>query len=97
MNPFTTNNARLLSDEQLVKIHEASMEILQQVGMEVHNETARELYARHGCEVDSETLRVRSPPKVIKEAIDSIPPTFTFYARNPDYDRTVPELSLIHI
>ena len=91
MNPFTTNNARLLSDEQLVKTHEASLEILQQVGMEVHNETAREVYARHGCEVDSETLRVRFPPKVIKEAIDSIPPTFTFYARNPDYDRTVPE------
>ena len=31
MNPFTTNNARLLSDEQLVKTHEASLEILQEV------------------------------------------------------------------
>ncbi len=90
MNPFTTNNARLLSDEQLVKTHEASLEILREVGMEVHNETAREVYARHGCDVDNETLRVKFPPAVVKEALDSIPPTFTFYARNPDYDRTVP-------
>ena len=56
MNPFTTNNARLLSEEQLGKTHEASLEILQEVGMEVHNETARELYARHGCKVDSLSL-----------------------------------------
>ena len=54
MNPFTTNNARLLTDEQLEKTHEASLEILQEVGMEVHNATAREVYARHGCDVDSE-------------------------------------------
>ena len=90
MNPFTTNNARLLTDEQLEKTHEASLEILQEVGMEVHNATAREVYARHGCDVDSETLRVRFPQAVIKETVDSIPPTFTFYARNPEYDRTVP-------
>lgn len=68
MNPFTTNNARLLSDGQVVKTHEASLEIL------------REVYARHGCGVDTETLRVKFPPAVAKEAIDSIPPTFTFSA-----------------
>jgi trimethylamine:corrinoid methyltransferase-like protein len=39
MNPFTTNNARLLGDEQMVKTHEASLEILQEVGMEVYSDT----------------------------------------------------------
>ena len=52
MNPFTTNKARLLSDEQLQKTHDASLEILQEVGMEVRNGTAREVYSRRGCDVD---------------------------------------------
>ena len=73
MNPFTTNNARLLSDEQLQKTHEASLEILQEVGMEVHNGTAREVYARHGCDVDNEISlmlkRVARGMEVSKENI----------------------------
>ena len=48
MNPFTTNNARLLSDGQVVKTHEASLEIL------------REVYARHGCDVDNVWCRTDS-------------------------------------
>ncbi len=31
MNPFTTNNARLLSEGQVVKTHEASLKILWEV------------------------------------------------------------------
>ena len=73
MNPFTTNSARLLTDEQLQKTHEASLEILQEVGMEVHNGTAREVYARHGCDVDNEISlmlkRVARGVEVSKENI----------------------------
>ena len=38
MNPFTTNNARLLSDGQVVKTHEASLEILREVDAEIRSQ-----------------------------------------------------------
>ncbi|MDE0739342.1 MAG: hypothetical protein OSB83_09040 [Planctomycetota bacterium] len=38
MNPFTTNNARLLSDGQVVKTHEASLEIPAEVDAEIRSQ-----------------------------------------------------------
>ena len=38
MNPFTTNNARLMSDGQVVKTHEASLEILREVDAEIRSQ-----------------------------------------------------------
>jgi hypothetical protein len=38
MNPFTTNKARLLSEGQVVKTHEASLEILREVDAEIRSQ-----------------------------------------------------------
>jgi trimethylamine--corrinoid protein Co-methyltransferase len=42
--------ARLLTSEQVEQVHEASLEILENVGVLVRNEEARELYIKHGGE-----------------------------------------------
>jgi len=84
------NYATLLSSEQVERIHEASLEILEDVGLLVRNENARRLLAVHGCKIDSETNIVRWPRKVVEELRTSFPPTFTFYGRDPAYDRTIP-------
>ena len=81
--------ARLLSPEEVQRIHEASLEILDQVGLEVNNPRARERFREHGCRVDDATERVTFPPAVIEECLKSIPPKFTFYAQDPEFDRVV--------
>jgi len=81
----------LLSPEQVQRVHEASLEILDSVGLLVRNEQARLVFARHGCRVDSDSLVVRFPPAVVEEHLASIPPTFTFGARDPAFDRTLPD------
>ena len=85
--------ATLLTQEQVERIHQASLEILQQVGMLVRNAKARQIFARHGCQVDEESQMVRIPPKVVEEFRAAYPPTFTFRGRDPQFDRTVPEQS----
>ncbi len=87
MNTFAT----FLTAEQVQRIHEASLEILEQVGLLVRNEKARRRFAHHGCPVDNETLSVRLPRAIVEEFIKLIPPTFKFYARDPKYDRVLPD------
>jgi trimethylamine--corrinoid protein Co-methyltransferase len=83
--------AQLLTDSQVERTHEASLEILESVGLEVHNARAREFYQRSGCRVADDGLRVTIPPKVVEEFVAHVPDSFTFRARNPELDRTVPQ------
>ena len=83
--------ARLLSDADVRRTHEASLEVLDQVGLEVNNARARELYRRHGCRVDNDNFRVTMPAAVVEQFLRQVPARFTFHARNPDFDRCVPD------
>ena len=80
--------AELLTQEQIQKIHEASLEILQETGFKVRYAPARELFAKHGCSVDGE--RVKFPREVIEKYRKMAPPSFTFPARDPKFDKTIP-------
>jgi trimethylamine--corrinoid protein Co-methyltransferase len=80
--------ATLLTQEQVERIHEASLEILEEVGLKVRFEPAREIFKQHGCVVEDE--RVKLPQEVVEKYRKMIPPSFTFGARDPKFDRTIP-------
>ncbi len=82
--------AEFLSGQEVEQIHAASLEILENVGILVHNENARGIYAQHGCRVDSKSLIVKIPRKVTEEYRKSFVPHFTFMGRDPQFDRTLP-------
>jgi trimethylamine--corrinoid protein Co-methyltransferase len=82
--------AQLLTIGQVEQVHEASLEILEYVGMLVRNQEARELYVEHGCVEDLETQIIKFPRAVIEHFRQAIPPTFTFHGRDPSYDCTIP-------
>ena len=83
--------ATLLTQEQVERIHEASLEVLENVGLLVRYEKARNMFARHGCKVDSETQVVTFPRAVVEKYRKMIPPTFTFRGRDPKFDRVIPD------
>ena len=85
--------AELLTQEQVQRIHDAALEILEEVGLKVRYEPAREIFAKHGCHVDGE--RVKFPREVVEKYRKMIPPSFTFYARDPKFDKTIPRDSPI--
>lgn len=83
--------AAFLTESEVRRVHEASLEILEQVGLLVRNARAREIFARHGCRVEAGSEIVRFPRAVVEQARASIPGRFTFHARDPRFDRTVPD------
>jgi trimethylamine--corrinoid protein Co-methyltransferase len=85
MNTFAT----LLTDQQVERTHQASLEILEKVGLIVRNTKAREVFKRNGAHMDDD--RVRLPRAVVEKYRVLIPPNFTFRGRDPKFDRTIPE------
>ncbi|MFZ5909754.1 MAG: trimethylamine methyltransferase family protein [Chloroflexota bacterium] len=83
--------ALLLTPDQVERVHTASLEILENVGLLVRNEKARALFARHGCKVDAEKQVVKFPPAVVEKYRKMLPPMFTFRGRDPKFDRTIPD------
>ncbi|MBM4426445.1 MAG: trimethylamine methyltransferase [Chloroflexi bacterium] len=81
--------ADLLTQEQVEKIHNASLEILEEVGLKVRYETARELFKKHGCSVEEE--RVKFPRTVVEKYRKMVPSSFTFHGRDPKFDKTIPQ------
>jgi trimethylamine--corrinoid protein Co-methyltransferase len=84
-------NACLLTDEQVQTIHEASLTILEEMGLQVHNEVAHEVFQRHGCRIDTETGTVRFPQQVVEQWRQAFPDKFRFFGRDPKYDLTLPD------
>lgn len=81
--------AKLLSDSEIARVHDASLDILEQVGLLVRNRRAQEILRAHGLRMDESEI-VKFPRTVVERALELIPPTFTFYARDPQFDRTLP-------
>jgi len=81
--------ASLLNSEQVERVHEASLEILEEVGLKVRFVPARELFKAHGCNVEDE--RVKFPRAVVEKYRKMVSPSFTFHARDPKFDKTIPQ------
>ncbi len=73
--------AKLISDDELEAIHQASLTILSEIGIEVLSAEAREILSAAGAQVDGE--RVRFGAALIDSALASVPSQFTLHARNP--------------
>ncbi len=80
----------MLSEAEVRRTHEASLEVLDNVGILAHHPPAREVFKRHGCRVDDATGLVRFPPEVVERYRRLAPPSFTFRGRDPECDRTIP-------
>jgi trimethylamine--corrinoid protein Co-methyltransferase len=82
VNPYAP--IEVLGAEQLERIHDASMRILETHGLEFLSDTALEILARAGANVDRETRRARLGRDLIAEFVAKAPAQFTLHARNPD-------------
>lgn len=75
-----TPQFRVLSDRQIEKIYQATLECLNRTGVNVHNAEARRLLARAGGRVEG--VRVRIPPHLIQDAVAANPRSFTLWGRD---------------
>lgn len=72
----------VLSAEQTRQIHEASLAVLERVGVCVPHPELLSRFADSGAAVDHEDQRVRIPPSLVARALGSAGKTFTIYGRD---------------
>jgi len=72
----------IVSADEVETIHDASLRVLEEIGMDFLLPEARERLKAAGAEVEGE--RVRLPRQMVEAALASAPSRFTLHARNPD-------------
>ena len=55
---------RVLTDEKLERLHEASAEILETIGVQVQSPDVREMMGDAGCRVDDDVVTVKQTDRV---------------------------------
>jgi trimethylamine--corrinoid protein Co-methyltransferase len=76
----------LVGEDELEAIHDASLTILEEIGMDFLDAGARAILKRAGADVREGSERVRFDRGLILERIRTAPARFTLHARNPAHD-----------
>ena len=79
-------HVHILEEKQLDQLQSATLEILEQVGINCPSEKALNIYAEHGAKVDYSSQVVRLPSQVVMEAMSHAPRYYTMGARLPSFD-----------
>jgi trimethylamine--corrinoid protein Co-methyltransferase len=73
----------VLSADQIEAIHETSLRILENLGIEVMSDRALEILRAAGADVDASSKVVRLDRALVQRALDTAPASFTLTPRNP--------------
>ena len=73
----------IVSADEIEAIHQASLMVLEEIGMDFLDPDAVALLAKAGADTKPGSQRVRFDRNLILERIRSVPATFTLHARNP--------------
>jgi trimethylamine--corrinoid protein Co-methyltransferase len=76
----------MLAEDDIQQIHEATLDVLWGIGVQIKSEAARTLLGDHGCIVDPDKDVVRIPAHLVEDAIHSTPATYRAHAIDPQND-----------
>ncbi|MEH0022608.1 MAG: trimethylamine methyltransferase family protein [Desulfobacter sp.] len=73
---------RMQDRQELEEIHEATVEVLETIGVDFKSDAALEVFKSGGALLDGD--RVRIPRTLLETSIDTAPDSFMFHGRNPE-------------
>ena len=82
-NPYRP--AEAVSADELEAIHEASLVILEEIGLDILNSEAKSILQEAGAALESGGDRVRFDRGLVGSVVGKAPETFTLHARNPEH------------
>ena len=85
-NPYAP--IQVIDEESVELIHDGSMRILEQIGLQIVNEKARKLMLEHGATLHKKTGYVCMDRELVMEKVSQAPHEFTMVGRNPKYKST---------
>jgi trimethylamine---corrinoid protein Co-methyltransferase len=77
---------QMLSEDQVAQIHNASMRILEEIGIKFMDDEALDIWAQAGASVDRGTQQVNIDRAHLAQIIAGVPRQFTLRARNPAHN-----------
>ena len=73
---------QLLTQNEIEQIHENSLRIMENIGIHMTYQPAKDLLAKGGAKVDGDT--VYFPKKMVEDNLQTVPSSCTINARNPE-------------
>jgi trimethylamine--corrinoid protein Co-methyltransferase len=80
---------QVLSDDEIRRIHQCTLEVLNDVGIFVELKKMRDLLADNGCQVDETSRIVKFPPDMVEKFVGYAPREFTICGADPQNQWTV--------
>jgi trimethylamine---corrinoid protein Co-methyltransferase len=79
----------IISEDQVEAIHNASLDVLENIGIMVRLEEARDILKKAGQKVDEDTHIVYFDREFVLDAMSHAPSGFTIHAPNPDCNMNI--------
>ncbi|MEG2418476.1 MAG: trimethylamine methyltransferase family protein, partial [Eubacterium sp.] len=79
----------LLSENEIEQIHEATLEVLENTGVDIHSDAVASHLAQKGAVRTGDN--VRFPRKMVEEAISMVNKEILFAGRDAAFDFTIPD------
>ena len=76
----------ILSDEDVMRIHTATLDVIESTGVKFPSTKALDILEEHGAQVDRDRKIARIPGTIIEEYLSLAPPAYTLAGMNPDLD-----------
>jgi trimethylamine--corrinoid protein Co-methyltransferase len=83
---MTRKYFQFLTDEELKKIHDTSLRILENTGMLIDHQRALQILNDGGAKVDFKNKRVKFTPDLVNKCLQRVPRTIVYGGRNPEND-----------
>lgn len=84
-----TEPFELLSAEQVDRIHDGTLEILQETGIVFQNDKALQILRNAGCSIDRDKKLAKIPVSLVEESIRKCPSSFLLKSREPQKTLTI--------
>ncbi|MGH2524163.1 MAG: trimethylamine methyltransferase family protein, partial [Anaerolineales bacterium] len=75
-----------LTDEQIQRIHDAALVVLEETGIEVMPSTCREAWQKAGARIDLDRNRVFIPRRLVEEGLSTAAREVRLCGQSPGYD-----------
>ena len=76
----------ILSKEEIQKIHTATLDIIESVGVRFPSERALDILEANQAKIDRDTMVAKIPGQIIEDALGKAPPVYTLAAIDPSLD-----------
>lgn len=83
---FEGGQIKVLSRDQVLSIHNATLKIMGEIGVQIQHENALKILHNAGANVDFKRQTVKFPESLVMESIKKAPKSIRFCGRNPRED-----------